>query len=47
MSAEKCRACGCFHQLAVTLEQIILEGSGPQELQETVEVKRGASWKTS
>ena len=36
MTTEKCRACGCFHQLVVALEQISLAGAGPQELREKV-----------
>ena len=37
MAAEKCRACGCFHQLVVALEQAFPAGAGPQELREKVE----------
>lgn len=40
IAADKCRACGCFHQLVVALEQAFLAGAGPQELQETVEAAR-------
>jgi tetrahydromethanopterin S-methyltransferase subunit A len=36
MAAEKCRACGCFQQLVVALEQAFPAGAGPQELRETV-----------
>jgi len=40
MASEKCRACGCFHQLVVALEQVFPAGAGPQELQETVEAAK-------
>ena len=40
MAAEKCRACGCFHQLVVALEQAFSEGASPQELWETVEAAK-------
>jgi tetrahydromethanopterin S-methyltransferase subunit A len=40
VAAENCRACGCFHQLVVVLEQAFLAGVGPQELQETVEAAK-------
>ena len=40
IAADKCRACGCFHQLVVALEQAFLAGAGPQELQETVEAAK-------
>jgi tetrahydromethanopterin S-methyltransferase subunit A len=36
-AAEKCRACGCFHQLVAALEQAFPAGTGPQELREAVE----------
>ena len=40
MAAEKSRACGCFHQLVVALEQAFSEGASPQELWETVEAAK-------
>lgn len=40
MAAEKCRACGCFHQLVVALEQAFPAGAGPQELRATVKAAR-------
>jgi tetrahydromethanopterin S-methyltransferase subunit A len=40
MAAEKCRACGCFHQLVLALEQAFPAGAGPQELRETVKAAR-------
>jgi tetrahydromethanopterin S-methyltransferase subunit A len=40
MAAEKCRACGCFHQLVVALEQAFPAGTGPQELRKTVEAAK-------
>ena len=40
MAAEKCRACGCFHQLVLALEQAFPAGAGPQELRETVEATK-------
>lgn len=40
MAAEKCRACGCFHQLVVALEQAFPAGVGPQELRETVKAAK-------
>ena len=39
-AAEKCRACGCFHQLVVALEQAFPVGKGPQELRETVKAAK-------
>jgi tetrahydromethanopterin S-methyltransferase subunit A len=32
MSAEKCRACGCFHNLLLALKKAFPAGEGPQEL---------------
>jgi len=40
MAAEKCRACGCFHQLVVALGQAFPVGAGPQELRETVKAAK-------
>jgi len=40
MAAEKCRACGCFHNLLQTLEKGFPEGEGPRELWETVEAAK-------
>lgn len=40
MAAEKCRACGCFHQLVVALEQAFPAGAGPQELREMVKAAK-------
>ena len=40
MAAEKCRACGCFHQLVLALEQAFPAGAGPQELRETVKAAK-------
>lgn len=37
MAAEKCRACGCFHQLIMALERAFPAEAGPQELREKVE----------
>ncbi len=42
MAAEKCRACGCFHNLLRALEQAFPNGAGPRELREAVATaKRG------
>jgi tetrahydromethanopterin S-methyltransferase subunit A len=40
MAAEKCRGCGCFHQLVLALEQAFPAGAGPQELRETVKAAK-------
>lgn len=40
VAAKKCRACGCFHQLVVALEQAFPAGAGPQELRETVKASK-------
>ncbi len=40
MATDKCRACGCFHQLVVALEQAFPAGVGPQELRETVKAAK-------
>jgi tetrahydromethanopterin S-methyltransferase subunit A len=40
MAAEKCRACGCFHQLVVALEQAFPAGARPQELRDTVKAAK-------
>jgi tetrahydromethanopterin S-methyltransferase subunit A len=34
VAAEKCRACGCFHNLIQALEKAFPAGQGPQELRE-------------
>ncbi len=34
MAAEKCWACGCFHNLLLSLEKAFPEGEGPKELRE-------------
>jgi tetrahydromethanopterin S-methyltransferase subunit A len=34
MAAEKCRACGCFHNLVKALEKAFPAGQGPEELRE-------------
>ncbi len=41
MAAEKCRACGCFHNLLPALEQAFPNGEGPRELREAVEAAKG------
>lgn len=44
MAAEKCRACGCFHQLIIALEEAFPSGAGPpehpRELLETVQAAK-------
>ena len=43
LAAEKCRACGCFHQLIIALEEAFPSGAGPQELpQELMETVQAA-----
>jgi hypothetical protein len=34
VAAEKCRACGCFHNLIQALEKAFPAGQGPQKLRE-------------
>ncbi len=40
ISAEKCRACGCFHNLVQALEQAFSHGEGPWELSKAVEAAK-------
>ncbi len=40
LAAEKCRACGCFHNLVSALEQAFPGGSGPRELRKTVQAAK-------
>ncbi len=41
VAAEKCRACGCFHNLLLALGQVFPNGEGPRELREVVEAAKG------
>ncbi len=42
VAAEKCRACGCFHNLVKALDKAFPAGQGPQELRElTAAAKQG------
>jgi tetrahydromethanopterin S-methyltransferase subunit A len=40
MAAEKCRACGCFHNLVQALEKAFPAGQGPEELRELTEAAK-------
>ena len=40
MAAEKCRACGCFHNLLSALEQAFPKGEDPEELREAVQAAK-------
>jgi tetrahydromethanopterin S-methyltransferase subunit A len=40
MAAEKCRACGCFHNLIQALEKAFSNEEGPGELREAMEAAR-------
>lgn len=41
MAEEKCRACGCFHNLLPALERAFPNGEGPRELRRMVEAAKG------
>jgi tetrahydromethanopterin S-methyltransferase subunit A len=40
IAAEKCQACGCFHNLLPALEQAFPKGEGPRELREAIEAAK-------
>jgi tetrahydromethanopterin S-methyltransferase subunit A len=40
MAAEKCQACGCFHNLVQALEKAFPAGQGPEELKELTETAK-------
>jgi tetrahydromethanopterin S-methyltransferase subunit A len=40
MAAEKCQACGCFHNLLSALEQAFPKGEDPEELREAVQAAK-------
>jgi tetrahydromethanopterin S-methyltransferase subunit A len=40
MAAEKCRACGCFHNLVKALEEAVQETQGPEEIRELTEAAK-------